>query len=204
MFIFASLNGAVERVKSDIREASIQGANGIELRVDGIPGITKEQLEELLAFQPDPNNPLSKLITIRHKDEAGPTPGGGFQRGDETERTDWYNFALKTGLVDLVDIEHLHRLPNVKVPKEVGRISSYHIFHDPFNSEYAITDMFEIMEKEAPDIIKIVAPAYTERQASYMNNAVNKLATRFRQGETQTQLVNVVNKLSNIQTTLNN
>jgi len=174
---FVSLGGTEEEVIFGMHQGYTRGVDGFEIRGDKVSNLTEPIWQGLIRYQPCPGDPKKKLITLRNDREAAAEPGQGFQ-GTEEERARWYNLALETGYVDLIDIEYAHPLLEVKIPRGVRKISSNHEFEDPFTSVNKLHDLYEAMAKERPDIIKIVAPAQTQQHAEIMNQFIEEIKGR--------------------------
>lgn len=148
-----TLSGAFE----DIDESIARRADIIELRIDFQRNLIPEALEAMIA-----DYPIPKIVTNRHRSEAGPIPDAGFT-GSEAKRMEYLRQAIALG-VEYVDIEAGHFQTLDK--KRTKVISSYNNF---FQTPKDLFGLYRLMrENNHSDIIKIAVKANTKEDVGRM------------------------------------
>jgi len=153
------VSSTMNEARLDIAEAE-EYADILELRLDYLNEIN---LERLFSFCQKP-----KIVTNRHKDEAGPDPRAGF-KGSEDERKMYLQRAIELG-AEIVDDELIHPL-GLKKSGKTRLIVSYHDFEKTPKYE-ELKEIYERIVDRGADIVKIATMADSPDDCLRMLNLV--------------------------------
>jgi len=170
-----------EQALSAIKEAAAKKPDLLELRLDYMPegALTPEVLDKLLySYSKEYGEDATGLIvTVRHKDEAGPDEKAGY-KGTEEQRAMIFRRAIERG-VNYIDIEGFRYEEILGYLAKEGELDNGEtkliVSHHNWEKTPDVAGVYKILKMyTSADVIKIVVQTHSEEDGNKVVEAIEQ------------------------------